>query len=249
MLELDYDILDALALEDIDKAEGDVRFALSGTLTDLAFRARKEVFRPAVQRAFTLRNRFLTKGIREGARGPGGIGVERATKASMVARVFFGEGAEFLWLHQHALAKMPMSGDFEFFIPSRKAFGDKRVKKGAIVRAARTGRGLTGPMPKGLSRTRAGRTFFAPVDAKSPSKGWRIVRRVPGKEPGKRKTKRGGIRKRQRRAIETLGYMERVGRIRKAIHVDKQAAALAAREIHGLFAKRLEWALKNPKRK
>jgi hypothetical protein len=96
--------------EDPQKKLVDMAFATGQALNGVAFAVRKEVFFDEMPRRFMLRNKFLTKGLRAGARGPGGIGVEEASKQNLRTRIFFGEGAEYLSLHQEGGTKRSTSG-------------------------------------------------------------------------------------------------------------------------------------------
>ncbi len=215
------------------------RFATMLTLNDLAFLARKKVFRPEVKKKFTLRNKFLTKGLQPGAKGPGGIGVDKATKRRLEARIFYGKGAEFLTLQEDSGTKLPKRGKGYIRVPEVTAFPGAVLGR-KVFRPAKYQRRLDKPgsrvftMGRGTPRAR-------------------VVERLRGKVKGTRvrKNKRGHKlkpKKAGRREVRTLWWLEKQAKIEKAINVRPGTRALVLARGKKTFLKRLKQARRTAKR-
>ena len=88
------------ALEAIELIDRRLAYIVSDALTDTAFQVRKEAFQEEFRQSFTLRNRFLLKGLAPGSVGPGGVGVQKSRPKVLMSRVFTGHGAEFTGLQE-----------------------------------------------------------------------------------------------------------------------------------------------------
>ena len=211
-----------------------VPFATSQAMNDVAFGVRKDAFWDELPRRFRLRNRFLQKGLRPGATGPGGIGVEKADKRNLRVRIFFGQGAEFLSLHQHSGVKRLAAGRKIYIpAPTRPGYSEQKIFriKAKLERLDKPGsRYFT--VGKGTARER-------------------IVERVAGKEPGVRttRTKKGQLRERKRfkREVHTLWWVENSARIKKVLQVNETAKKLSQERFPAAFRKALLRAMETAK--
>lgn len=229
MIDFEIEIRDDLvirSLGDLDKAK---IYAAEEALNDTAFGVRRDIFVPEVRAQFDLSNNFLTKGLREGAKGPGGIGVEKANRNRLSARIFFGEGADFLRLHEEGGTKRPPSGGEGIVIPEPETFGAKvkRIRKGQLLKLARGSGG------------RASRVFE--VGKGTPRH--RIVERLPGRQAGRtaKRSRKGWITGRSKvrnRTVRVLAWLEAKATIRQVLRAEKSSLAYVRRHLPQNFERR-----------
>ncbi len=147
MLKVKAKVKTAPALKRLAAIERQIPFAASVALNSSAFDVRKEYWR-AFSRGFKLRNRFHTKGIRKGAKGPGGVGVETSTKRTLKARIFTGEGIEHTELH--ARGGRRVAGAHRIGVAA-----NQQTKQGKAGTPKRTSKGIVKGGTRGTSRVRS----------------------------------------------------------------------------------------------
>lgn len=232
---IELEITDEQALAAYGDLPKQANFAMVEALNEVAFGERKQVFQPEVQERFSLKNRFLTKGLRPGAEGPGGIGVRKATKALPEAKIFYGKGAEFLSLHEAGGLKLPPSGEESFGVP------EPSFAKGKIVRRSR----ILLQLRLGQAGASGGRYF----EAGKGTPRHRVMERLRGRQEGQtdRFDRRGnlvGKRKIRSRQVRTVLWMEPKARIPKVLQVERRGHAYAVQQLPIAFAKHLARALR-----
>lgn len=200
-------------------------FGTANAMNDVSFELRRKVFWPQVRASFKLRNNFLTKGLSPGRQGPGGIGVEKATKRDLRTRVFYGTGLEFLTKHQEGGVKLPGSDRDAILVPDpRGPFGGNKIKriKPTLRKVDKPGSRIF-TVGKGTPRAR-------------------IVERGKGKLRGTRRLrskKTGRLKKAKKvknRRTRTLWWLESRARIDKALRVRETAERVG----RAMFPKRLD---------
>lgn len=226
---------DKITIKQLDKLSGNIAYAMSLALNDAVFAARPKVLTEEVDASFEFKSgsarKFMTKGLRPGAEGPGGVGIHRANKRKLEARVFYGEGLEFLRLHEDSGIKHPSSfyADMGLMIPESSTVGRKIVKKKDLALKVALGAAGASTGGRGPPVFRLGKG----------TKHDRIVERTKGTEKGLRVGSRGKVKRRKSRLLRTLFWLEPRAKVEKSIDVEDRVFKLVDRRMPDMFQARL----------